>query len=63
LHSVNCSRTGHHRAHHFGRIDILVNNAGGTTAKPFLEQSQRYWRRHIDLNLVSMLAATSAAFA
>jgi NAD(P)-dependent dehydrogenase (short-subunit alcohol dehydrogenase family) len=46
---------------HFGRIDILVNNAGGVGARPFLEQSERSWRRHIDLNLVSMLAATSAA--
>jgi NAD(P)-dependent dehydrogenase (short-subunit alcohol dehydrogenase family) len=45
----------------FGRIDILVNNAGGVTGRPFLEQSERSWRRHIDLNLVSMLAATSAA--
>jgi NAD(P)-dependent dehydrogenase (short-subunit alcohol dehydrogenase family) len=45
----------------FGRIDILVNNAGGVGRKAFLEQSERSWRRHIDLNLVSMLAATSAA--
>lgn len=45
---------------HFGRIDILVNNAGGVSPKPFIEQSERSWRRHIDLNLVSMLAATSA---
>lgn len=50
------------RAHaHFGRIDILVNNAGGVAPKPFLEQSERAWRRAIDLNFVSMLAATSAA--
>lgn len=46
---------------HFGRIDILVNNAGGVSPKHFLEQSERSWRRHIDLNLVSMFAATSAA--
>ena len=46
---------------HFGRIDILVNNAGGVSRKPFLEQSERSWRRVIDLNLVSLLAATSAA--
>ena len=45
---------------HFGRIDILVNNAGGVSRKPFIEQSERSWRRLIDLNLVSMLAATSA---
>lgn len=46
---------------HFGRVDILVNNAGGVAPKPFIEQSERAWRRAIDLNLVSMLAATSAA--
>lgn len=50
------------RAHaHFGRVDILVNNAGGVAPKPFIEQSERAWRRAIDLNLVSMLSATSAA--
>ena len=43
----------------FGRIDILVNNAGGVNGRPFLKQSERSWRRHIDINLVSMLAATS----
>jgi NAD(P)-dependent dehydrogenase (short-subunit alcohol dehydrogenase family) len=48
-------------AQQFGRIDILVNNAGGVSPRPFIEQSERSWRRHIDLNLVSMLAATSAA--
>jgi NAD(P)-dependent dehydrogenase (short-subunit alcohol dehydrogenase family) len=45
----------------FGRIDILVNNAGGVSPKPFIDQSERSWRRHIDLNFVSMLAATSGA--
>ena len=45
----------------FGRIDILVNNAGGTACRPFLEQSEASWRRHIDLNLMSMLHATHAA--
>src|ERR1700733_15227108 len=46
---------------HFKRIDILVNNAGGVSRKAFIEQSERSWRRHIDLNLVSVFAATSAA--
>jgi NAD(P)-dependent dehydrogenase (short-subunit alcohol dehydrogenase family) len=45
---------------HFGRIDILVNNAGGVRPAMFTEQSERSWRRHIDLNLISVLAATSA---
>jgi NAD(P)-dependent dehydrogenase (short-subunit alcohol dehydrogenase family) len=45
----------------FGRLDILVNNAGGVSGRPFADQSERSWRKHIDLNLVSMQAATSAA--
>jgi NAD(P)-dependent dehydrogenase (short-subunit alcohol dehydrogenase family) len=45
----------------FGRIDILVNNAGGVRPGRFVEQSERSWRRHIDMNLLSMLTATSAA--
>jgi NAD(P)-dependent dehydrogenase (short-subunit alcohol dehydrogenase family) len=45
----------------FGRLDILVNNAGGMNPRRFLEQSEGSWRRHIDINLVSMLAATAAA--
>jgi NAD(P)-dependent dehydrogenase (short-subunit alcohol dehydrogenase family) len=45
----------------FGRLDILINNAGGVTGRPFLEQSERSWRRHIEINLVSALAASAAA--
>jgi NAD(P)-dependent dehydrogenase (short-subunit alcohol dehydrogenase family) len=45
----------------FGRVDILVNNAGGVSGRPFLQQSERSWRRHIDINLVSMLVATHTA--
>lgn len=45
----------------FGRLDVLVNNAGGSRHVDFMDQSERSWRRHIDLNLVSMLAATQAA--
>jgi NAD(P)-dependent dehydrogenase (short-subunit alcohol dehydrogenase family) len=45
----------------FGRLDILVNNAGGVSPRPFADQPERSWRKHIDFNLVSVLAATSAA--
>lgn len=46
-----------------GRIDILVNNAGGVRPSRFLEQSERSWQRHIDLNLSSVFVATNAAAA
>ena len=45
----------------FGRLDILVNNAGGVARRNFVDLAEKNWRRHIDLNLVSVLAATSAA--
>lgn len=45
----------------FGRLDILVNNAGGARARPFLDDSERGWRRAMDLNLTSVLSATDAA--
>lgn len=45
----------------FGQLGILVNNAGGVSARPFLEQSERSMRKHVDINLMSMLVATQAA--
>jgi len=45
----------------FGRIDILVNNAGGVSKRNFMDSIEKSWRKHIDMNLVSMLAATHAA--
>jgi NAD(P)-dependent dehydrogenase (short-subunit alcohol dehydrogenase family) len=48
-------------AERFGRLDILVNNAGGVTRRSFTDLAEKNWRRHIDLNLISTLAATSAA--
>jgi NAD(P)-dependent dehydrogenase (short-subunit alcohol dehydrogenase family) len=45
----------------FGRLDILVNNAGGVSRRNFADLQEKNWRRHIDLNLVSNLAATQAA--
>jgi NAD(P)-dependent dehydrogenase (short-subunit alcohol dehydrogenase family) len=47
----------------FGRLDILVNNAGGVRSKAFVEQSERSWRRHVEINFISTFAATSAAVA
>jgi len=45
----------------FGRLDILVNNVGGVVRKPFADLVEKQWRKHIELNLISHLAATSAA--
>jgi len=44
----------------FGRIDVLVNNAGGGSKRLFIDQSERSWQRHVNLNLFSMFAATHA---
>ncbi|QDK32231.1 MULTISPECIES: SDR family NAD(P)-dependent oxidoreductase [Sphingomonadaceae] len=48
-------------ARHFGRLDVLANNVGGVSRRPFADLTEKNWRRHIDLNLVSNLAATQAA--
>lgn len=45
----------------FGRIDILVNNAGGVRGGPFLTMPERSMRRHVEINLMSMLVATQEA--
>lgn len=45
----------------FGRIDILINNCGGVKKRMFVDSFERSWRKHIDINLVSMLSATHEA--
>ncbi|MBA3054546.1 MAG: glucose 1-dehydrogenase [Sphingomonadales bacterium] len=48
-------------AQEFGRIDILVNNAGGVKHRNFASQTERNWQNILNLNLISMLAATQSA--
>jgi NAD(P)-dependent dehydrogenase (short-subunit alcohol dehydrogenase family) len=45
----------------FGRLDVLVNNAGGVRSGSFLTQPEASMRKHIDMNLVSMLVASQEA--
>ncbi|HVW42456.1 MAG TPA: SDR family oxidoreductase [Amycolatopsis sp.] len=45
----------------FGRLDILVNNAGGSRPGPLLTQPEASVRRHVEINLLSMVFATQAA--
>jgi NAD(P)-dependent dehydrogenase (short-subunit alcohol dehydrogenase family) len=48
-------------AKRFGRLDVLVNNAGGVKPRPLLDQNPGNWDRIINLNFISMVAATQAA--
>lgn len=61
LHTEQIEAAVAQTAEYFGRIDILVNNAGGVRRNAFMDQPERSWRKHIDMNFISMLAATSAA--
>ena len=45
----------------FGRLDILVNNAGGVRGGSFLTMPEASMRRHVEINLMSMLVATQEA--
>ena len=40
---------------------MLVNNAGWTLTTPFLEESEDYWRRVIDINLWGAVFCTRVA--
>jgi NADP-dependent 3-hydroxy acid dehydrogenase YdfG len=45
----------------FGRLDILVNNAGVMFLAPFETAAPAEWRRMLDVNLLGLFYATSAA--
>jgi NADP-dependent 3-hydroxy acid dehydrogenase YdfG len=44
-----------------GRIDILVNNAGVMYLEPTADADMGRWRTMMDLNVLSLIAATQAA--
>lgn len=46
---------------HYGRLDILVNNAGVMYLEPVAEADLGRWERMLQLNLMSLIAATQAA--
>jgi 2-hydroxycyclohexanecarboxyl-CoA dehydrogenase len=41
-----------------GPIDILVNNVGWDSAMPFMDTTEEFWQRVIDINLKSVLGCT-----
>jgi NAD(P)-dependent dehydrogenase (short-subunit alcohol dehydrogenase family) len=45
----------------FGRLDILVNNAGGVARRDFVDLKESSFRRHIELNFVSVVVASQCA--
>ena len=46
---------------HFGRLDVLINNAGVMFLEPIDTADMDRWQRMVQLNLVSLIAATQAA--
>jgi NADP-dependent 3-hydroxy acid dehydrogenase YdfG len=46
---------------HYGRLDILVNNAGVMYLEPVVDADLGRWRRMLELNVLSLIAATQAA--
>ena len=41
-----------------GPIDILVNNVGWDSSKPFVNTTEEFWQRVIDINLKGVLCCT-----
>ena len=51
-----------HAAEHFGRLDGLINNGGSMLGRiPVMEASDDHIRKVLDLNAVSLVAASRAA--
>ncbi|WP_326686179.1 SDR family oxidoreductase [Streptomyces sp. NBC_01795] len=44
-----------------GRVDHVISTVGWTAITPFLEESPEYWRRIIDVNLMSSIYLSAAA--
>lgn len=64
MNALHCEQVGAfiaRVAEDFGSLDILINNAGGSTRRNFMDSAEKSWRKHIEINFVSMLAATFAA--
>ncbi len=45
----------------FGHLDQVITTVGWTAITPFLEESPDYWRRLIDINLMSSIYIAAAA--
>jgi hypothetical protein len=45
----------------FGRLDVLVNNAGMTKVQPALEESDEFFARALEVNLVAPFSLAKAA--
>jgi len=43
-----------------GKVDVAANAVGWSSSAPFLEEDESYWRRVIDLNLMSTMFLASA---
>jgi 3-oxoacyl-[acyl-carrier protein] reductase/2-hydroxycyclohexanecarboxyl-CoA dehydrogenase len=44
-----------------GGVDVVVSTVGWTAVTPFLDETPEYWRRIVDLNLMSAIYLSAAA--
>jgi 2-hydroxycyclohexanecarboxyl-CoA dehydrogenase len=56
-----CSRMVELAAEEAGGLDAVVSTVGWTAVTPFLDETPEYWRRIIDLNLLSAIYISAAA--
>jgi 2-hydroxycyclohexanecarboxyl-CoA dehydrogenase len=56
-----CDRMVTAALNEFGRLDQVITTVGWTAISPFLDEGPDYWRRIVDINLMSAIYVSAAA--
>ena len=57
----SCTRMVEATVAEAGGVDVVVSTVGWTGVTPFLDETPEYWRRIVDLNLLSAIYISAAA--